>query len=104
MTNEIGGVEPESQRSRLEQGGYVKPPRLKMLVTNAIDGFNQETIRGEMRVQVSIRGRGEWLSGPELFQHQRASSPRSTFRAYEGFPMQQTCRVVVGEDEQAMLV
>jgi len=34
-------------RARLEQGGYVKPPRVKMIVTNAIDGFNQETIRGE---------------------------------------------------------
>ena len=34
-------------RARLEQGGYVKPPRIKMLVTNAIDAFNQETIRGE---------------------------------------------------------
>ena len=34
-------------RSRLEQGGYVKPPRIKMIVSNAIDAFNQETIRGE---------------------------------------------------------
>ncbi|HEY6033003.1 MAG TPA: putative baseplate assembly protein [Kofleriaceae bacterium] len=34
-------------RARLEQGGYVKPPRIKMVVTNAIDAFNQETIRGE---------------------------------------------------------
>jgi predicted phage baseplate assembly protein len=34
-------------RARLEQGGYVKPPRVKMMVTNAIDGFNQETVRGE---------------------------------------------------------
>lgn len=34
-------------RARLEQGGYVKPPRVRMVVTNAIDGFNQETIRGE---------------------------------------------------------
>ncbi|MEJ7600566.1 MAG: putative baseplate assembly protein [Kofleriaceae bacterium] len=34
-------------RARLEQGGYVKPPRLRMVVTNAIDAFNQETIRAE---------------------------------------------------------
>lgn len=34
-------------RARLEQGGYVKPPRLRMVVTNAIDGFNHETIRNE---------------------------------------------------------
>jgi hypothetical protein len=34
-------------RARLEQGGYVKPPRVKMVVTNAIDGFNHETIRNE---------------------------------------------------------
>lgn len=34
-------------RARLEQGGYVKPPRIKMVVTNAIDAFNHETIRGE---------------------------------------------------------
>jgi len=34
-------------RARLEQGGYVKPPRIKMIVTNAIDAFNHETIRGE---------------------------------------------------------
>jgi Baseplate J-like protein len=34
-------------RARLEQGGYVKPPRVKMIVSNAIDAFNQETIRGE---------------------------------------------------------
>ncbi|MGE5181521.1 MAG: putative baseplate assembly protein [Acidobacteriota bacterium] len=35
-------------RARLEQGGYVKPPRVKMVVTNAIDAYNHETIRGEM--------------------------------------------------------
>ncbi|HEY6175381.1 MAG TPA: hypothetical protein VIX73_13080, partial [Kofleriaceae bacterium] len=35
-------------RARLEQGGYVKPPRIKMIVTNAIDGFNQETIADEI--------------------------------------------------------
>ncbi len=34
-------------RARLEQGGYVKPPRVRMIVTNAIDAFNQETIRNE---------------------------------------------------------
>jgi predicted phage baseplate assembly protein len=34
-------------RARLEQGGYVKPPRIRMIVTNSIDGFNQETIREE---------------------------------------------------------
>ncbi|MBA3538163.1 MAG: putative baseplate assembly protein [Deltaproteobacteria bacterium] len=35
-------------RSRLEQGGYVKPPRIRMVVSNAIDAFNQETIRHEV--------------------------------------------------------
>ena len=34
-------------RARLEQGGYVKPPRIKMIVTNAIDAYNQETVRDE---------------------------------------------------------
>ncbi|HEY4180479.1 MAG TPA: putative baseplate assembly protein [Kofleriaceae bacterium] len=34
-------------RARLEQGGYVKPPRIRMIVTNAIDAFNQETVRNE---------------------------------------------------------
>jgi predicted phage baseplate assembly protein len=34
-------------RARLEQGGYVKPPRVRMIVTNAIDAFNHETIRNE---------------------------------------------------------
>ncbi|MEO8703453.1 MAG: putative baseplate assembly protein, partial [Kofleriaceae bacterium] len=34
-------------RARLEQGGYVKPPRVRMIVTNAIDAYNQETIRNE---------------------------------------------------------
>lgn len=34
-------------RARLEQGGYVKAPRLKMIVTNAIDAYNHETIRSE---------------------------------------------------------
>ncbi|HEX4420650.1 MAG TPA: putative baseplate assembly protein [Kofleriaceae bacterium] len=35
-------------RARLEQGGYVKPPRVRMVVTNAIDAYNQETIRDEI--------------------------------------------------------
>jgi hypothetical protein len=34
-------------RARLEQGGYVKPPRIRMVISNAIDAFNQETIRTE---------------------------------------------------------
>jgi len=34
-------------RARLEQGGYVKPPRVRQIVTNAIDAFNYETIRNE---------------------------------------------------------
>ena len=34
-------------RARLEQGGYVKPPRIRMIVTNAVDAFNHETIRTE---------------------------------------------------------
>jgi predicted phage baseplate assembly protein len=34
-------------RARLEQGGYVKPPRVRMIVSNAIDAYNQETVRGE---------------------------------------------------------
>jgi predicted phage baseplate assembly protein len=34
-------------RARLEHGGYVRPPRLRMIVTNAIDAYNQETIRDE---------------------------------------------------------
>jgi predicted phage baseplate assembly protein len=35
-------------RARLEQGGYVKPPRIRMIVTNAIDAYNHETIREEI--------------------------------------------------------
>jgi predicted phage baseplate assembly protein len=35
-------------RARLEQGGYVKPPRVRMVVTNAIDAYNHETIREEI--------------------------------------------------------
>ncbi len=35
-------------RARLEQGGYVKPPRIRMILTNAIDAYNHETIRGEI--------------------------------------------------------
>ncbi|MBA3454671.1 MAG: putative baseplate assembly protein [Deltaproteobacteria bacterium] len=34
-------------RARLVQGGYVKPPRIRMIVTNAIDAHNQETIVDE---------------------------------------------------------
>jgi predicted phage baseplate assembly protein len=35
-------------RARLEHGGYVKPPRIRMIVTNAIDAYNQETIPEEI--------------------------------------------------------
>jgi predicted phage baseplate assembly protein len=35
-------------RARLEQGGYVKPPRIRMVLTNAIDAYNQETVRDEI--------------------------------------------------------
>ena len=35
-------------RARLEQGGYVKPPRIRMIITNAIDAYNQETIAEEI--------------------------------------------------------
>jgi len=35
-------------RARLEQGGYVKPPRIRMVVTNAIDAYNHETILEEI--------------------------------------------------------
>ena len=35
-------------RARLEQGGYVKPPRVRMIVTNAIDAYNHETIPAEI--------------------------------------------------------
>ncbi|MCX5747996.1 MAG: putative baseplate assembly protein [Proteobacteria bacterium] len=34
-------------RARLEQGGYVKQPRIRMITTNAVDAFNQETVREE---------------------------------------------------------
>ncbi|MDQ3300908.1 MAG: putative baseplate assembly protein, partial [Myxococcota bacterium] len=34
-------------RARLEQGGYVKPPRIRMIVTNSIDAYNVETVRNE---------------------------------------------------------
>ncbi len=34
-------------RARLEMGGYVKPPRLRRILTNCIDAFNHETIRNE---------------------------------------------------------
>jgi predicted phage baseplate assembly protein len=35
-------------RARLEQGGYVKPPRVKMIVSNAVEAYNHETIRNEI--------------------------------------------------------
>ncbi|HTR49783.1 MAG TPA: putative baseplate assembly protein [Kofleriaceae bacterium] len=35
-------------RARLEQGGYVKPPRLRMIVSNAVEAYNHETVRGEI--------------------------------------------------------
>jgi hypothetical protein len=35
-------------RARLEQGGYVKPPRIRQIVTNAIDAYNHETIFEEI--------------------------------------------------------
>ncbi|HEY1554583.1 MAG TPA: putative baseplate assembly protein [Kofleriaceae bacterium] len=35
-------------RARLEQGGYVKPPRIRMIVSNAVEAHNHETIRGEI--------------------------------------------------------
>jgi predicted phage baseplate assembly protein len=35
-------------RARLEQGGYVRPPRVRMVLTNAIDAYNQETVRDEI--------------------------------------------------------
>ena len=35
-------------RARLEQGGYVKPPKILSFVTNSVDAFNQETIRDEI--------------------------------------------------------
>jgi hypothetical protein len=34
-------------RARLEQGGYVKAPRVRQIITNSIDAFNYETIRNE---------------------------------------------------------
>jgi len=34
-------------RARLEQGGYVKPPRVRMVVTNGIDAYHYETVRDE---------------------------------------------------------
>jgi predicted phage baseplate assembly protein len=35
-------------RARLEQGGYVKPPRIRMIVSNAIDAYHHETIAEEI--------------------------------------------------------
>jgi len=34
-------------RARLEQGGYVKPPRIRQIVTNAVEAYNHETILNE---------------------------------------------------------
>ncbi|HEY4238221.1 MAG TPA: putative baseplate assembly protein [Kofleriaceae bacterium] len=55
-------------RARLEQGGYVKPPRIRMIVSNAIDGFNHETIRGEILGQsdASPLQQFKFLRGPLL--------------------------------------
>jgi hypothetical protein len=35
-------------RARLEMGGYVKPPRLRRILTNCIDAYSHETIRDEI--------------------------------------------------------
>jgi predicted phage baseplate assembly protein len=35
-------------RARLEQGGFVKPPRVRTIVTNAIDAYHHETISDEI--------------------------------------------------------
>ena len=35
-------------RARLEQGGYVKPPRIRMILSNAVDAYNHETIPEEI--------------------------------------------------------
>jgi predicted phage baseplate assembly protein len=35
-------------RARLEQGGYVKPPRILRILTNAVDAYHQSTIEGEI--------------------------------------------------------
>ena len=34
-------------RARLEMGGYVRSPRIRRIVTNAIDAFNHESVREE---------------------------------------------------------
>jgi hypothetical protein len=34
-------------RARLEMGGYVKPPRIRQVVSNAVDAFHHETIHNE---------------------------------------------------------
>jgi len=49
----LGAVEQVTEerfwlRARLEQGGYVKPPRIRMIVSNAIDAYNHETVRDEI--------------------------------------------------------
>lgn len=35
-------------RARLEQGGYVKPPRIRRIFSNAIDAYNHETVTNEI--------------------------------------------------------
>lgn len=35
-------------RARLEMGGYVKPPRIRRVLTNVVEAFNQTTIRDEI--------------------------------------------------------
>jgi hypothetical protein len=35
-------------RARLEMGGFVKPPRIKRILANAVDAFNQITVRDEI--------------------------------------------------------
>jgi hypothetical protein len=55
-------------RARLEQGGYVKPPRIKMIVSNAIDAYNQETVRDEIlgSSDASPLQQYKFLKGPLL--------------------------------------
>lgn len=35
-------------RARLEMGGYVRPPRLRRILSNCVDAYNHETIRNEV--------------------------------------------------------
>ena len=55
-------------RARLEQGGYVKPPRIRMIVSNAIDAYNQETVRDEIlgSSDASPLQQYKFLKGPLL--------------------------------------